>query len=332
MNPLPISTEELLSFDHYICYCSGGACSTAALLNTLELGVPREKLEIWHHDVDGREEGKGFFDWPFTPAYVRALGKHLGIPVYFSWREGGLHRELNRRNQRTAPVHFETPDGEKVAGGINGPLNTRLRWPALSSNLSVRWCSSSCKIDVASIGIANQPRFKGKRILTISGERAEESPGRALYKVYEPDRTNAPGPRAQRTVYRLRPVHSWAQAECWEIIKRHGILPAPSYRARFGRLSCAFCVFSMPDQWATTRQLFPEKFARIAQMERDMHHTIDPKLTVEQKANLGTPYPEASDRTLIAELKDEHWDKHYSIFTSDWKLPAGAFRKCGGPL
>jgi hypothetical protein len=88
----------------------------------------------------------------------------------------------------------------------------------------------------------------------------------------------------------------------------------------------------MPDQWATTRQLFPEKFARIAQMERDMHHTIDPKLTVEQKANLGTPYPEASDRTLIAELKDEHWDKHYSIFTSDWKLPAGAFRKCGGPL
>jgi hypothetical protein len=77
---------------------------------------------------------------------------------------------------------------------------------------------------------------------------------------------------------------------------------------------------------------FPEKFARIAQMERDMNHAIDPKLTVEQKANLGTPYPEASDRTLIAELKDEHWDKHYSIFTSDWKLPAGAFRKCGGPL
>ena len=42
------------------------AVHLAALLRLLDLGVDRDRLELWHHDVDGRE-GSTLMDWPFTP-------------------------------------------------------------------------------------------------------------------------------------------------------------------------------------------------------------------------------------------------------------------------
>ncbi len=54
-----MSTEseepDLASYDHVIVAFSGGKDSLACLLHLLDLGVPRERIGLWHHDVDGRE-------------------------------------------------------------------------------------------------------------------------------------------------------------------------------------------------------------------------------------------------------------------------------------
>jgi DNA sulfur modification protein DndC len=54
--------------------------------------------------IQGRMSREPLMDWPCTPAFVRATGDALGIPVVFSWREGGFVREMLRDNAPTAPV------------------------------------------------------------------------------------------------------------------------------------------------------------------------------------------------------------------------------------
>lgn len=312
------SDTEIASYDHYIVAFSCGKDSIASFLNLIERGIERSKIELWHHDVDGREEGQGFMDWPSTPAYCRAFAKHFGVRIYFSWREGGFLREMLRDLTATSPTVFETPEGLAQVGG-KGPKNTRLQFPQVGADLSTRWCSAYLKVDVMRRAIANQSRFEGKRTLVISGERAEESAARAKYKTFEPHACNGP----KRTVDSLRPVHSWSESDVWGIIKRHSVNPHPAYRLKWGRLSCALCIFGGANQWASAKAIFPERVARVAAFEKAFGKTIDRKLDVESKAALGTAYAETANAQLVAEAKDENWSG--PIVVEDWTLPAGAF-------
>ena len=81
---------DLLSYDKYIVSFSGGKDSTACLLYLLDNGVPKDRIELWHQEIDGR--GPSLFDWEVTPDYCRKLGEALGIPVLFQWKEGGFMR------------------------------------------------------------------------------------------------------------------------------------------------------------------------------------------------------------------------------------------------
>jgi len=75
---------------------------------------------------------------------------------------------------------------QDVDGGGEGKPGRRLRFPQVSGNLAVRWCSSVAKIGVAAMALRGHDRFLGRRPLFITGERAEESPGLACYAVFEP--------------------------------------------------------------------------------------------------------------------------------------------------
>ena len=61
---------------------SGGKDSIACLLTLIEHGVPRGKIELHHHLVDGRENTKGavtnLFDWPCTEDYCRKFASNFG--------------------------------------------------------------------------------------------------------------------------------------------------------------------------------------------------------------------------------------------------------------
>jgi hypothetical protein len=78
----------LESYDHILVGFSGGKDSVACVLHLLESGVPREKIELWHHDIDGRE-GSRLMDWPVTPSYCRAFAEALGLSIFFSWKVPG---------------------------------------------------------------------------------------------------------------------------------------------------------------------------------------------------------------------------------------------------
>lgn len=116
------------------------------------------------------------------PDYCRKFAEAFGVKIFFQWKEGGFKREMLRKEEYTAPTHFECIDHSigKV-GGTSGKLSTRWKFPQASPDLKVRWCSSYLKIDVCTSVIVNQERFRGIRTLVISGER-ERSPhdGRSI--------------------------------------------------------------------------------------------------------------------------------------------------------
>lgn len=326
-----MTTEQLLAYDRVIVLFSGGKDCTASLLHLLDLGVDRSRIELWHHEVDGREGVTLPMDWPSTPDYCRKFAQAFGVPIYFSWKTGGFEGEMLRENARTRPVLFETPDGVMQGGGVGGKRSTRLRFPQVSADLSVRWCSAYLKIDVASLAIHNQDRFYGGSTLVVSGERAEESPARARYRVLEPDRTdNRNGKLHPRYVDHWRPVHGWLEAEVWEIIGRYRVNPAPAYRLGWGRLSCMTCIFGSPNQWASVGKIAPDRLNRIAQYEAQFGCTIHRSQSVLARAAQGTPYPMPEDAIRIA-MSEEYTEPIILPEDVEWVLPLGAFGEKDGP-
>ena len=323
-----MTQPDLTSYDKILIAYSGGKDSTACVLHILEQGVPKDKIELWHHDIDG-QEGNTLMDWPVTQDYCRAFASALGLDIFYSWRTGGFEQEMLRENQRTAPVKFETPENETLQiGGTRGKLGTRRKFPQVSVDLSVRWCSSALKIDVMSIAINNQPRFIGKRTLVVTGERAEESAARTKYKTFESHRCHKNG-RVKRHVDHWRPVHAWLEKAVWDIAERHQIRPHPAYYLGWGRLSCAACIFGSSNQWASLRQVNPNQFDRIAAYEKEFDCTIHRTQTVCERGNLGAPYEAVKDQDLIARaLSDKYTGQ---IIAENWELPAGAFGESCGP-
>jgi len=297
----------LLPFDQYdviIVSFSGGKDSLACLLHLFDLGVPPEKIELWHQSVDG-EPGvaKRFFDWPCTESYCLAVADALGVRLLFQWLHGGYEGELTKRNAATQKMSFEMPDGTVGQAGGGGDVTTRLEFPKVGSIDGGRWCSAYLKIDVAKKTYTNDPRFAGARTLVISGERAEESSNRAKYPTVKrhgfsvtgvaPDATDdervaaqqeqarlareRPWPawnwntkqRQKRDITEWRPILDWREPHVWEIISRYSIRPHPAYGAGFSRVSCMPCIFGNSDQWATVNELDPELMVKIAGYEKE---------------------------------------------------------------
>ena len=334
-NPVParssivegLGTPDLESYDDVIVAFSGGKDSVACVLEILDRGVPPQKIELWHHDIDGHDE-KAFFDWPVTPAYCDAFAAAFGLKIYHSWRVGGLKRELLKENARLAPAMFETPDGIGTAGGINGKISTRMRWPALGADLMTRWCSPVGKIDVFAAALAGQRRFKGRRVLVITGERAQESTSRSKYATFELHRNHAPGPIAQRTVHHWRPIHGWTEQEVWDVIARNRVNAHPCYHLGWARASCQFCIFSGKSHLATLRRIVPDRFAEFAGLEDKFGHTIRRGSTINETADEGTPF-ELDPRMVRIALSDTYEEP---ILLDDWTLPKGAFGENAGPI
>ena len=326
-----MQSPDLASYDRFVVAMSGGKDSIGCLLTLLEAGIPASKIECYHHDVDGA--GPSFMDWPCTAEYCRAVATSLRVPLYRSWRKGGFLREMLRDGTPTAPICFETPIGTVETVGGAGPPGTRLRFPQVSADLNQRWCSSYLKIDVMAALIRAQERFLGQRTMIVTGERAQESAARARYAVLEPDRTDTrAGTRRRRHVDHWRPVHGLSEQAVWDLLRAHGIVPAPAYRLGWSRLSCAACIFGNPDQWASLRLIAPDWFDRIADYEGRFDRTIHRTMSVHARADRGRPYPAALAQPALARSALQHnWTEHVQVPSHAWQLPAGAFGNSHGP-
>lgn len=321
---------DLESYDAIIVAFSGGKDSSASVCRLLELGADPDKIELWHHDVDGRE-GEGLMDWPSMPAYCEAFAEAFGLDIYFSWREGGFEREMLREDDRTAPVHFEKPGGAVgTAGGTRGPLGTRRKFPQVSGNLQVRWCSSSLKIDPAATALRNDHRFRGRRTLFVTGERAEESAGRAKYEQFEPHRSDLRnGARYQRHIDHWRPVHTWGEEEVWHILARWCVNPPHPYRLGWGRASCLFCIFGSPRQFASAAQVAPDRAQRIMDYEEEFGCTIKRDRSVKDMTREADPYD--MDPELMEAARKDTFNEPIILTPETWTLPAGAYGESCGP-
>jgi 3'-phosphoadenosine 5'-phosphosulfate sulfotransferase (PAPS reductase)/FAD synthetase len=338
----PIAIEEqqlheeidLSKYKKILIFFSGGKDSVACVLDLLKKGVPPEKIELHHHCVDGElDDRQPFMDWPVTTDYCRKFAEAFGLQIYFSWRMGGFEREMLKENARSAPIRFE--DEEHVlhqGGGKNGKITTRRKFPQVAADLRVRWCSAALKIDVGRLLITNQERFAdGQPYLVVTGERAEESPGRARYAFFERDFTdNREGKRIDRHVDHLRPVHGWSEAQIWEIIREFGVNPHPCYKAGWGRCSCALCIFGSNNQWATLRKHMSERFEKVAGYEEQFGCTIQRDRSVREMADKGKPYEAARD--WIALALSEEYTEPVLVDPDSWEYPAGAFGESNGPV
>ncbi|MFY2597402.1 phosphoadenosine phosphosulfate reductase [Achromobacter xylosoxidans] len=334
--PLPLLAEGevalepcLSDYDRFIVFFSGGKDSVACFLWLLDQGIPMGKIELHHHLVDGNE-GSDLMDWPITSDYCKKFGEAFGVRTTFSWKEGGFEREMLRKDAPTAPVHFYNQAGEKLVIGGSGPLNTRQKFPQVSADLSVRWCSSYLKIGVGESYIVNDPVFREGKTLVLTGERAQESSARAKYKTFEPHRSdNRNGVRVKRWVDVYRAVHSWSEEQVWEIMRKYGVNPHPAYHLGLSRTSCMACIFGSPQQWAMLKHYMPKHFRKISDYEQQFGVTIKRGATIEEIAAKGV-IPEL-DRDWLEIAMGTSFTLPILLDPATWALPIGAFGETSGP-
>lgn len=169
----------LEEYDLIVVLISGGKDSVACYLKLIELGVPKEKIEFWHHDIDGGHPTRRM-DWKCTQNYVKALAGAEGVKLRVSYRVNGFFGELYRIGA-SEPIEWIDPDtGEirqcKLSSNylkcrelkeqateemeeLLKQYGYRMKFPAKTGDLSRRWCSAYLKICVADTVVSNLDRL-----------------------------------------------------------------------------------------------------------------------------------------------------------------------------
>lgn len=314
----PTASRMLFNSDcRIIIAFSGGKDSVAIVLYILELGVDKNRLELHHHLVDGK--GENLFDWKCTESYCKAFAKAFNIPITFSWRVGGIEREIYRKNEGVQSVQFDCATSESGVRTLSSKIgnSTRYKFPAVSASLQTRWCSGAVKISVFSRYI-NNTTVKAD-ILFLTGERRAESQARSKYKSEQAHSSKT----KNRNIWHWRPVIDFTERRIWDLYKKYGVQPHPAYELGWGRCSCQLCIFSSANTWASINNLSPEKVDRIEAIEKEINHTLYNRMTIRQMVKKGKSFlrPE-----MIKRWKSEILGEFISpIFIKNWKLPQGAF-------
>jgi 3'-phosphoadenosine 5'-phosphosulfate sulfotransferase (PAPS reductase)/FAD synthetase len=318
----------LKKYDWILISLSGGKDSFACTLFIRELarkeGIDPRKIVLCHQDVDG---GIPFFDWPITIPYTKKLAEYLDIQCEVQWRQGGIYKELMRKGEPTEDVYY-TWDHETIMCDPSRrrlTLGTRLMWPAKVPASVTRWCTGYIKIDVFSRFITD--KFPEGNLLVITGERREESAKRSKYNEIELHRSNS----KRRIVHHWRPVIDWEESQIWEILNRHQVQFHPAYHF-FPRVSCGPCIFLTKHLWATLNDLWPEKIAELAKIEKDLNHTIDRDFSLMDFVSQGVSRVADDTRHFRDLLLSENFDLPMHLPSSRWKTPNGAYGIGGGPL
>lgn len=320
---------------------SGGKDSVAMVLHAIyDLQIPKEQIELWHHDVDGH--GEELFDWACTPSYCQAFADQFGLPILFSYRNGGLARSIQKNNETDQPIYFQSEAGGEYheyipqRGTKNEPerfVKTRDKFPAIGASLKTRWCSANVKIEVMARAITHIPRFDKGNFVIMTGERRLESKARSNYNEIEPYANMSKNRRA----ITWRSIIDWSEKEVWDIMEKYMIQPHPCYELGWSRCSCQLCIFNDPDTWATIEKISPKKVDRIAQLEiqNAERGSQQPTLHADKSKGIGIKEwikKKNGQSFLTPEIESRWLNEALTKFTSPiivkkWTLPKGAFSK-----
>lgn len=217
---------------------SGGKDSQAAALATFKyldaVGHTGPRILI-HADL-------GSVEWNDSLRICQELADHLGCELMVVRRKAGGLMERWESRWLSSKTRYEL-------------LSTVTLVPCWSTP-AMRFCTSEQKTHVIMAELKR--RFKGQKILNVTGVRREESATRARMSVADCDATNQ--------VWTWRPIIDLTIDQVFAMIDASGLHPHPAYRVfGMGRVSCRFCIMSsLPDLFAASAQ--EESHALFRQM------------------------------------------------------------------
>ena len=235
-----IHSEE---WDHVIVNVSGGKDSSALMAWALN-NFPKEKLVCVHAIID--------IDWSATLTVVRSQCQHLGLPlvevqaVDKNGNDKGFLSQLTspRRNRKTGEIgEYKFPD------------------------MGNRWCTSMLKI----APIDKYLRKLSGNILSVLGERREESSQRSKLEEYRPDDKNS---KKGRRVVKFSPILDMTEDEVWAVSNYYEIPKHPCYSWGVSRASCAICIFSSEKEIKIAYERDPEIVRKYLEAEKKVSHTF----------------------------------------------------------
>ena len=231
-----IPSEGLLSDLEYtsvIVSYSNGIDSTGALYWAIK-NFPKEKIYLLYCDTG--------CEYPENISLFNKVAAFTGVkPVLLSDSRGFLGLLLNER--------FKFPD------------------------MKNRWCTAYLKTAVTDKWIRKYRQQLGIKCLFVSGERRDESIGRAKLPELEYHSTTLKTKRvADFTCHWYRPCLDYEKGKMFEQGKELKLDPHPCYEY-VGRCSCMFCMFMPERHAAENMKRYPELAAEYIRAEMRIKHT-----------------------------------------------------------
>ncbi|MFA6568128.1 MAG: phosphoadenosine phosphosulfate reductase family protein [Victivallales bacterium] len=161
-------------------------------------------------------------EWPQSLPHCQMLCNHYGIKLHVAVPHRALPQHIERRCSMMA---IQQPRGKPG-------------WPSPAQ----RYCTSDCKrAPIQKIIRMEFPAGCGKTVLSVSGERRQESRNRVKLPWLEEDK---PLCVKGRTVMRWHPILDYTLDDVWTHIKSTGLPRHIAYDKGNERLSCAICVLA----------------------------------------------------------------------------------------
>jgi len=223
---------------------SGGKDSQAAALATFKhldaVGHKGPRILI-HADL-------GSVEWDDSFRICEELAEYLECDLVVVRRKAGGLMERWESRWLSSKTRYEM-------------LSTVTLVPCWSTP-AMRFCTSEQKTHVIMAELKR--RFKGQKIINVTGVRREESATRARMSVADID--------AGGQVWTWRPIINLTVDHVFAMIDASGLHPHPAYRIfGMGRVSCRYCIMSsMADMIAASAQ--PEShdlYRQMVQLEID---------------------------------------------------------------
>ena len=245
---------QLTAYDGIAISISGGKDSQAILevMHTIIRAQDYSGKVIAVHADTGAE-------WPQSLPHCRMLCAHYGFDLQVAVPF------------RALPEHIELRCRKLQAAGIAGG------WPSMDC----RYCTSDCKRNpIHKVVRAQFPLPEGRklvRVLSVTGERRQESTGRAKLPVFNTEKALATG---FREVVAYRPILDFRVEDVWATIAGTGLPRHVAYDKGNERLSCALCMLAKPGDIRNGARECPELAEHYLRIERETGHTFKNRQTL----------------------------------------------------
>ena len=155
-------------------------------------------------------------------------------------------------------------------------LENRGKFPSMKC----RWCTALKTSAIEKYIRHLYPAKQEAKILSITGERREESTHRANLIEFEPHKLLTAG---NRQVFCCRPILDWKVGKVWQNIRDNHLPIHPAY-TEYGndRLSCALCVFACDKDLRNGAMNRPDLAERYRKVEEKSGFTFRYKRSLKE--------------------------------------------------